>query len=64
MERYYIHSSGDLTMKRIITLMITITFLLSLTTASVWAEGGKDRGDTGVGSTNQEGADSQGNQAP
>ena len=52
-------------MKRITTLMITITFLLSMTTASVWAGGGgKDRGETGVGSTNQEGADAQGNQAP
>ena len=51
-------------MKKVIAFVVSTLLFLSIAAAPVWAAGGKERGDVGQGSTHQEGADAQGNQAP
>ena len=61
-------------MKKAFTLMISLVLLLSVAIAPVWAGGGQNHGDVGIGDVDQgdtgsdtgnaSGDDAQGNQAP
>jgi len=60
-------------MKKAFTLMISLVLLLSVAIAPVWAGGGQNHGDVGIGDVDQgdtgsddasPGDDAQGNQAP
>ena len=59
-------------MKKLLTVLISLTLLTSVAIAPVYAGGDKNHGDVGTGDTNQgdtgngtsPGDDAQGNQAP
>ena len=58
-------------MKKVITLMVSLAFLFGVAIAPVWAGGGKNQGDVGMGQVDQgdtgsedasPGSDAMGNQ--
>ena len=50
-------------MKKLIVLFVFLAITASLAITPVFAGGGKVRGEVGQGAVNQEGSNSQGNQA-
>lgn len=58
--------------KKVLTFMVSLAFLFSVAIAPVWAGGGKNQGDVGIGDVDQgetgadvgnaEGSDAMGNQ--
>lgn len=55
--------TGEVRMKKLLVLVISLAITASLVTTPIWAAGGKVRGDKGSGATHQNDFNSQGNQS-